>query len=54
MLTNGVIGAFTGGDQYYWGPLMAAATLSSIPVAILYLLFTDRFVSGITSGATKG
>jgi multiple sugar transport system permease protein len=54
MLTNGVVGAFSGGDQYYWGPLMAAATLSSIPVAILYLCFTDRFVSGITSGATKG
>jgi ABC-type maltose transport system permease subunit len=34
--------------------LGAAATLSSIPVAMLYLLFTDRFVSGITSGATKG
>jgi ABC-type glycerol-3-phosphate transport system permease component len=33
---------------------MAAATLSSIPVALLYLLFTDRFVSGITSGSTKG
>ena len=54
MLTNGVIGAFSSGDQFYWGPLMAAATLSSIPVAILYLLFTDRFVSGITAGATKG
>jgi multiple sugar transport system permease protein len=54
MLTNGVIGAFAGGDYFSWGPLMAAATLSSIPVAILYLLFTDRFVSGITSGATKG
>lgn len=54
MLTNGVIGAFTGGDHFLWGPLMAAATLSSIPVAILYLFFTDRFVSGITAGATKG
>jgi multiple sugar transport system permease protein len=54
MLTNGVIGAFSSGDQFYWGPLMAAATLSSLPVAFLYLLFTDRFVSGITSGATKG
>lgn len=54
MLTNGVIGAFSGGDQFYWGPLMAAATLSSLPIALLYLLFTDRFVSGITSGATKG
>jgi multiple sugar transport system permease protein len=54
MLTNGVIGAFTGGDWFSWGPLMAAATLSSLPVAFLYLLFTDRFVSGITAGATKG
>ena len=54
MLTAGVIGAFSSGDQFYWGPLMAAATLSSIPIALLYLLFTDRFVGGITSGATKG
>lgn len=54
MLTNGVIGAFAGGDYFSWGPLMAAATLSSLPVAFLYLLFTDRFVSGITSGSTKG
>jgi len=54
MLTNGVIGAFAGGDYFSWGPLMAAATISSLPVAMLYLLFTDRFVSGITSGATKG
>jgi multiple sugar transport system permease protein len=54
MLTNGVIGAFSGGDYFSWGPLMAAATLSSLPVAFLYLLFTDRFVSGITAGATKG
>jgi multiple sugar transport system permease protein len=54
MLTNGVLGAFSGGDHFSWGPLMAAATLSSLPVAFLYLLFTDRFVSGITAGATKG
>jgi multiple sugar transport system permease protein len=54
MLTNGVIGAFTGGDWFAWGPLMAAATVSSLPVAFLYLFFTDRFVSGITSGSTKG
>ncbi|MCB0110500.1 MAG: carbohydrate ABC transporter permease [Caldilineaceae bacterium] len=54
MLTNGVIGAFTGGDWFSWGPLMAAATISSLPIAFLYLLFTDRFVSGITTGSTKG
>ena len=54
MLTNGVIGAFAGGDWFSWGPLMAASTLSSLPIAILYLMFTDRFVSGITAGSTKG
>jgi len=54
MLTNGVIGAFTGGDWFAWGPLMAAATVSSLPIAFLYPSFTDRFVSGITSGSTKG
>ena len=54
MLTNGVVGAFTGGDWYSWGPLMAGATISSLPVALLFLIFTDRFVSGITAGSTKG
>ncbi len=54
MLTNGVMGAFSGGDWFAWGPLMAAATVSSLPVALLFLLFTDRFVSGITAGSTKG
>lgn len=54
MLTNGVMSAFTGGDSFAWGPLMAAVTLSSLPVALLYLMFTDRFVSGITAGSTKG
>ena len=54
LLTNGVMSAFPGGDSFAWGPLMAAATLSSLPVALLYVLFTDRFVSGITAGSTKG
>ncbi|MBI5877415.1 MAG: carbohydrate ABC transporter permease [Chloroflexi bacterium] len=54
MLTNGIVGVFIGGDYFSWGPLMAAATVSSLPIAILYFFFTDRFVSGITAGATKG
>jgi multiple sugar transport system permease protein len=54
MLTNGVIGALKGGDWFSWGPLMAAATVSSLPVAFLFVLFTDYFVSGITAGSTKG
>lgn len=54
MLTSGVMGAFVGGDYFSWGPLMAAATVSSLPIAIMYVFFTDRFVSGIAAGATKG
>lgn len=54
LLTNGVMGAFARTDMFFWGPLMAAATLASVPVALLYMLFMDRFVGGITAGATKG
>ena len=54
MLTTGVMGAFAQGDFMVIGPLMAAATVSSVPIAILYFFFTDRFVSVLTAGATKG
>jgi multiple sugar transport system permease protein len=41
------------GDVYFWGSLMAACLITSIPVAILYNLFLDRFISGFTVGAIK-
>lgn len=41
------------GDVFRWGPLMAAALIASIPVAILYTLFLDRFIAGFTAGAIK-
>ncbi len=41
------------GDVYYWGSLMAGALIASVPVALLYSLFLDRFVSGLTAGAFK-
>ncbi len=41
------------GDVYYWGSLMAGALITSIPVAILYSLFLDQFVRGLTAGAIK-
>lgn len=41
-------------DYYFWGPLMAAAILASIPVAILYFFFVDLYVGGMTAGAVKG
>lgn len=42
------------GDVYYWGALMAACLVASIPIAFLYNLFLDRFIAGFTVGAVKG
>jgi multiple sugar transport system permease protein len=42
------------GDVYFWGSLMGACFLASVPIAILYNLFVDRFISGFTVGAVKG
>ncbi len=50
----GVVTKFVTGEYYYLGPMMAGATLGSIPVAILYFCFMDLYVSGLTVGAVKG
>jgi multiple sugar transport system permease protein len=41
------------GEFFEWGPLMAGALIPSIPAAILYTLFLDRFIAGFTVGAIK-
>ena len=41
------------GDVYFWGSLMGACLIVSLPVAILYNFFLDRFVAGFTVGAVK-
>ncbi len=41
------------GDVYFWGSLMAACFIASVPIAILYNLFVDRFIAGFTVGAIK-
>ncbi len=50
----GVVSDLIKADVYFWGPLMAAAILGSVPVAIAYSFFVDNYVSGLTAGATKG
>jgi multiple sugar transport system permease protein len=42
------------GDVYFWGSLMAACLIASLPIAFLYNLFLDRFIAGFTVGAVKG
>ncbi len=41
------------GDVYFWGSLMAACLIVSLPIAILYNFFLDRFVAGFTVGAVR-
>ncbi len=49
----GVPVALVRGDVYYWGSLMAACLITSIPIAVLYNVFLDRFITGFTVGAIK-
>jgi multiple sugar transport system permease protein len=52
-ITLGVATDLVRGDIFFWGEIMAGALIASIPVAIAYSLFLDRFISGITGGAVK-
>jgi multiple sugar transport system permease protein len=52
-ITLGVATDLIRGDVFFWGEIMAGALIASIPVAIAYNLFLDRFISGITGGAVK-
>jgi multiple sugar transport system permease protein len=41
------------GDVYFWGSLMAGCFIASVPIAIIYNFFVDRFIAGFTVGAIK-
>lgn len=41
------------GDIYYWGSLMGACIMGSLPIIVLYTFFMDYYVSGLTAGAIK-
>jgi multiple sugar transport system permease protein len=41
------------GDVFFWQSLMAAALIPSIPLALLYNAFLDRFIAGFTGGAFR-
>ncbi|WP_378998705.1 carbohydrate ABC transporter permease [Paraherbaspirillum soli] len=41
------------GDVYFWGSLMGACLIVSVPIAVLYNFFVDRFVAGFTVGTVK-
>ena len=52
-MTVGVFSELIRGDIYYWGELMAGATIGSLPIVVAYVFFLDYYVSGLTAGAVK-
>jgi multiple sugar transport system permease protein len=49
----GVVSELIRGDVFYWGQLMAAALLGSVPVAVIYSFFVEYYVAGLTAGSVK-
>ena len=49
----GAIAELIRGDVFYWGQLMAAALLGSLPVALIYSFFVEHYVAGLTAGSVK-
>ena len=52
-LSVGVLTELVRGDIYFWGSLMAACLVGSLPVIVVYAFFMDYYVSGLTAGAIK-
>jgi multiple sugar transport system permease protein len=42
------------GDVFLWGPIMAGAVFSALPVMVLYFLAQRYMVQGLSAGAVKG
>ena len=45
---------FLGAYSSNYAELMAALTISSIPIIVLYLILQEQVINGMTSGAVKG
>jgi multiple sugar transport system permease protein len=54
ILTVGTVTTLIRGDVYHWGGLMAGALLAAAPPVVLYAFLMDYYISGLTTGATKG
>lgn len=49
-----VIYAFIGFFGREWGPLTASATLAIVPIIVVFALFGQLMVAGLTKGSVKG
>jgi len=42
------------GDVYFWGQIMAAAVIATLPAAVLYFAAESYMTEGLTAGGVKG
>jgi multiple sugar transport system permease protein len=54
VISTGVPTELIRGDVFFWQSLQAATVVVAIPIALVFNLFLDRFISGFTQGAVKG
>ncbi len=47
------LGALVGADKVYWGALMVAAVVMTLPVLVVFIFLQRYFIAGITAGAVK-
>ena len=52
-VSTGVYTDLIRGDLPEWGAIMVAALIPSIPLALLYNAFLNRFIAGFTGGAFR-
>jgi len=46
---------FVGGEAgIFWGQVMAGAVMTTLPVAIVFLIFQRHLIKGLAAGAVKG
>jgi multiple sugar transport system permease protein len=53
VISTGIYTELIRGDVFFWGALMAATLIPSIPLALLYNAFLDRFIACFTGGAFR-
>jgi multiple sugar transport system permease protein len=53
VVSTGVYTDLIRGDLPEWGAIMVGALVPSIPLALLYNMFLDRFIAGFTGGAFR-
>jgi ABC-type glycerol-3-phosphate transport system permease component len=53
VVSTGVPTQLIRGDVFYWQSLQAATVVLALPIAFVFNLFLDRFITGFTMGAVK-